>query len=76
MPPGSNSCLLLLRPPQLMYDITNSASFSNMPYWLQQIKEHNSKPENMTILVVGNKCDLQAERAVEEATAQVRTYLL
>jgi hypothetical protein len=58
-------------PLQIVYDITSSASYDNVAYWIQQIKEQSSKPENMTVLVVGNKCDLQGERQVEEATAQV-----
>ena len=60
-------------PLQIAYDITSSASYDNLAYWIQQIKEQSSRPENMTVLLVGNKCDLQAERQVEEATAQVRT---
>ncbi len=41
-----------------------------MKKWLQQINALAS--ENVNKLLIGNKCDLTAERVVEYTTAKVR----
>ena len=46
----------------LMYDITKKESFLKIKDWLKNIFEH--KDENFPILLLGNKCDLEAEREV------------
>lgn len=53
----------------LAYDITDHRSFESIKNWVNNVKEHASDDVNM--LLVGNKCDLVAERKVspEEAKA-------
>ncbi|OHT02963.1 Ras-related protein RABA1c [Tritrichomonas foetus] len=55
----------------LVYDITSTTSFQNLDSWLTEIRENNFDPsgENMSVVLVGNKSDLQDLRAVsiEEA---------
>jgi len=45
----------------LVYDITESKSFSELNNWLKEVKDH--APPNSVLMVVGNKCDLDS-RAV------------
>ena len=46
-----------------MYDISNRGSFENVSTWLELIKETVS---NKTIILVGNKSDLDDQRIVSE----------
>ncbi len=46
----------------LVYDITSRKSFENISNWLEECKIHGN-PE-MTIVLVGNKADLAAQREV------------
>ena len=46
----------------LVYDVTNEASFGNIKYWLNLIKD-NAESEVVRILVA-NKCDLEEKRQV------------
>ena len=52
---GSNGCFIV-------YDITNEASFNNIENWYEQIQKETS--QDIPILLVGNKCDLEDERKV------------
>ena len=45
----------------LVYDITNEASFNNIERWLNEIRDHSTNP---VIMIIGNKLDLTAARAV------------
>lgn len=45
-------------------------SFNNVKQWLQEIDRYAC--ENVNKLLVGNKCDLSAKRAVELSAAKVR----
>ena len=56
----------------LVYDITNSDSFENLTHWLTEAKT-NGNP-NMSLILVGNKCDLEDERVVGKD--QVEPYSL
>ncbi len=51
--------------------INNRDSFLNLKKWLKNIKEKNSN-ENLQLMVIGSKCDLEEERVVstEELKAQ------
>ncbi|KAG5558260.1 hypothetical protein RHGRI_008258 [Rhododendron griersonianum] len=53
----------------IVYDITDQESFNNVKQWLSEIDRYAS--ENVNKVLVGNKCDLTAKRAVsyEEAKA-------
>ncbi|VDL92344.1 unnamed protein product [Schistocephalus solidus] len=46
----------------LMYDITNEESFNAVADWVTQIKTYSW--DNAQVVLVGNKSDLAAERAV------------
>ena len=49
----------------LVYDITNKKSFTDLPNWMKDIKENS--PENVSILLVGNKIDLVRNVSSQEA---------
>ena len=46
----------------IVYDITNKDSFKNVDKWINDLKE--SGDDDVSILIVGNKCDLEASREV------------
>jgi len=46
----------------LVYDITRRETFNHVTIWLQDARQHAN--ENMTIMLVGNKSDLEHRRAV------------
>ena len=48
-------------------------SFNNVKQWLQEIDRYAS--ENVNKLLVGNKCDMTAKRAIEASVAKVRLNL-
>jgi len=52
----------------LVYDITDRESFSSITHWITQIKEHADASVN--IVLVGNKCDKEDERAVSRQEGQ------
>ena len=57
----------------LVYDITNTWSFENIPNWKASFiqKSMVSQPENFPFMVIGNKLDLEDEaRAVSVDTAK------
>ena len=43
----------------LVYDVTNRDSFLSLTHWLTEAK--TSGNEDMTYILVGNKCDLELE---------------
>lgn len=51
----------------LVYDILEYKSYTNVAYWLKQIRETNN---TASIIIVGNKCDKAANRVVAKADAQ------
>ncbi|CAK8579739.1 unnamed protein product [Lathyrus sativus] len=48
----------------LVYDITRRSSFENVRAWLVELREFGG--EDMVIILVGNKSDLEESRQVEE----------
>ena len=66
---GAQGCLLV-------YDITKKTSFENIDKWISDLK--NSGDENLSIILIGNKCDLENERKVtkEEAKEKAQFYKL
>ena len=52
----------------LMYDITNEESFNAVQDWCTQIKTYSW--DNAQVVLVGNKCDLEAERVVTSERGQ------
>ena len=49
-----------------VYDITNVESFTNLKNWINTIKEDGNQ---MKMMIVGNKSDLDAQRAVKKEEA-------
>lgn len=47
----------------LLFDITNRRSFQNVHDWLEEARSH-VQPHSIVFLLVGHKCDLEAERQV------------
>ncbi|KAG7202086.1 hypothetical protein KM043_004758 [Ampulex compressa] len=47
----------------LLYDVTNKTSYDNIRAWLSEIREHAN--EDVVIVLLGNKFDCGAERAVK-----------
>ncbi|CAN6293750.1 unnamed protein product, partial [Urochloa humidicola] len=52
----------------LVYDITKRQSFDHIPRWLEELRGHADK--NIVIMLVGNKSDLEEERAVSTKDAK------
>ena len=52
----------------IVYDVTDADSFQNVKTWLNEIQKYAS--ENVSKLLVGNKCDLVNKKAVEYVTAK------
>ncbi len=46
----------------MTYDITDRTSFNNINSWVNEVKKHASP--FVVMYLVGNKCDLEEERAV------------
>lgn len=53
----------------VVYDCTDLETFNNLKQWLEEIDRYAC--ENVNKLLVGNKCDLVAKKAVSEQTAKV-----
>ncbi|KAI6699519.1 hypothetical protein NL676_013843 [Syzygium grande] len=52
----------------LVYDITRRQSFDHIPRWLDELRSHADK--NIVIILVGNKTDLENQRAVPTEDAK------
>jgi len=52
----------------LVYDVTRRETFDHLSTWLRDAREYSS-PE-LVVIVVGNKCDLEAERQVPTEEGQ------
>ena len=46
----------------IVYDITNKESFDHIEQWLSELKTHGE--ENISIILLGNKSDLESNRQV------------
>eukprot|EP00294_Goniomonas_avonlea_P009576 CAMPEP_0114563544 /NCGR_PEP_ID=MMETSP0114-20121206/13172_1 /TAXON_ID=31324 /ORGANISM="Goniomonas sp, Strain m" /LENGTH=209 /DNA_ID=CAMNT_0001749409 /DNA_START=66 /DNA_END=695 /DNA_ORIENTATION=- len=46
----------------LVYDITRRETFNHLASWLEDARQHSN--QNMTIMLIGSKCDLEHRRAV------------
>lgn len=53
----------------LVYDITRRESFNHLSRWLEEARQ-NGNP-NMTIMLIGNKSDLEHRRAVSTKEGEV-----
>jgi len=52
----------------VVYDVTDAKTFQHVQDWLEDIKKY--APEHIPILLVGNKVDMQSERAIDFYEAQ------
>ena len=52
----------------LVFDLTNESSFLNVRNWITEIQA-NAYSENVSMILVGNKCDLETERIISKARA-------
>ncbi|GFS35581.1 similar to RAS 5 [Actinidia rufa] len=52
----------------VVYDVTDQESFNNVKQWLNEIDRYAS--DNVNKLLVGNKCDLTANKVVSYETAK------
>ncbi|KAK9130100.1 hypothetical protein Sjap_010587 [Stephania japonica] len=52
----------------LVYDITKRQSFDHIPRWLEELRGHADK--NIVIILLGNKSDLENQRAVPTEDAK------
>jgi len=55
----------------LVYDVTRRETFTNVYGWLEEVNHHANQDQDKTVILVGNKCDLEEERQVstEEGAA-------
>mmetsp|Transcript_8252 Transcript_8252/g.16304 ORF Transcript_8252/g.16304 Transcript_8252/m.16304 type:complete len:210 (-) Transcript_8252:183-812(-) len=52
----------------IVYDVTSNESYANVRKWLQEVDRYGS--DSVVKLIVGNKCDLEAERVIAESDAR------
>lgn len=52
----------------LAYDITDKDSFDKVKVWLKEL--HTVVGENIQVVIVGNKCDLERDRKVPKREAE------
>jgi len=53
----------------LVYDITRRETFNHLGRWLEEAKQNGNT--NMTIMLIGNKCDLEHRRQVSTEEGRV-----
>ncbi len=53
----------------IAYDITEQRSFENVTTWIDSITQHAG--DNVAKILVGNKVDLEENRAVKKETAEL-----
>ena len=51
----------------VLYDITNEESFTKLKEWVELIKEECDR--HIKILIIGNKSDLESQRAIDKEDA-------
>jgi len=52
----------------VVYDVTDQATFNNVKQWLEEIDRYAC--ESVQKLLIGNKCDLEDQRAVDVESAK------
>lgn len=52
----------------LVYDVTKRQTFDHIPRWLEELRAHADK--NIVIILIGNKTDLEDQRAVPTEDAK------
>ena len=54
-----------------VFDVTNRSSFENIPRWLQEFQTQALNNRRVPQIIIGNKCDLHADRQVR--TSEVKS---
>ena len=54
----------------LVFDITSKTSFENIDKWLNELKK--TSDENIQLILIGNKCDLNDNRVISQDDAEVK----
>jgi Ras-related protein Rab-11A len=57
----------------LVYDISRRETFDSVDRWIPDLKSNGD--ENVTIILVGNKCDLEEKRQVSKEDAEIKAKL-
>ncbi|KAJ4460214.1 putative Ras-related protein Rab-21 [Paratrimastix pyriformis] len=52
----------------LVYDITDQESFNKVKKWVREL--HDQVGPNISIVICGNKCDLERQRVVDQKAAE------
>jgi Ras-related protein Rab-8A len=52
----------------LVYDVTDEKTFANIRNWIRNIEQHAT--ESVNKMLIGNKCDMEDEKAVEASRGQ------
>lgn len=50
----------------LVYDITDASSFIRVQSWVKELRKMVGEADKLPIILVGNKCDLESQRQVDE----------
>ena len=58
----------------VVYDITNNTSFESIEKWINDLK--GAADKDLTIIVVGNKCDLEEKRQVAKEKGEEKANKL
>ncbi len=53
-----------------VYDMTNAKTFQNLSHWISECHKHAGNPTEIPMILVGNKCDKEAEVCVRTNDAQ------
>ena len=53
----------------IMFDVTRRKTFTNLNFWIKQLKENG--PDNVSVILVGNKSDLENKRYVTKQEAEL-----
>jgi len=53
----------------IMYDITKRKTFHNLHFWIKQLRDNG--PQNVSVILVGNKTDLSQKRVVSKQEAEL-----
>ena len=52
----------------IVFDVTNRTSYNHIPSWLREVRDRGN--ENVKIMLIGNKCDLEEKREVSKDEAR------
>ena len=52
-----------------VYDVTRKSTFDNIQKWLDEFQSNATHSKNIPRLIIGNKCDLHADREVRTSEA-------